>query len=957
VEVRVRTPLTGQVMPILRSKLLSIIVIILAIITSPIISTHWVAGQSIGENSTGAQVADSISIENGPPVENGDTVSIDTNDGTGEESADGDSTSEDAVDNGGSSSSVQEPTTDQQSSEQGDNDRSAASGDYAQTNEERIGTRTIIEDAIPVGKIKERTDSSVMMVYKEATRVLEMRRASHTLHGSNQLSNLSRVLSSQRGQTIENSESPSSKEAIAHLYTEPTSQNKFSKSNLFTHSDDYRIRHGTTNIGSQENKTIGNLQISSSHSEALASSNQSAKQLSPSEPEESLVERAEQSVLSNYSETVPFYEISTSQLPLSNDSSTEITPSYQSISGPEDTAIENQSAAITGYNNSSNSPTGYSSNGSALSSLSNESSTAIIQLNQSSISDKPHATLLGTREDSTIATPPNSVIQPILPGDGQTISLGDVKDSSSASAKVSFDKQSYNLGDTATITVTDADANVDPNVINTVLITVKSSIDSKSILLTETAPDSGIFIGHVSFTIDSSAESSIKVNPTNNGDNIRFSYNAFHPRAEVVISDVVQPGVAILQESSVCEGDLTAPCNSIIGIPVELALQEGAELGTNVFCEENGLPPPCGGTTYVTMSYANALLDNQSPSTFTIWQNVPGVGWVDLSEFQPEGIIVDENSKTVTALSPFGPGVFAIVNGTGTGGGGGGGLPGAGVILDFVVPLNPILSRNIIPIRSSPPGNEDGGRLFPITGSKVDKQILPTAFAQEFSAFNDTNVTRTNIVHDNSSVLDTQINITYTNNESISFISTRYGNLGKNLFEPNQISLDSDVKNVIISIMGPKNEFMPKDLVIVEDTKISWINVGLNKSSQYIIVKEKITGKEYKLEHNYASFTFKKPGVYEYSSTSTSSPIKGTIFVISKGESRDNPLTSSSTPTIGFIKVPFLGLQNFLKNVRLSGSIILSSYKIPSSSDILYEWSNKSTEDKSLLRYLSSDNQ
>jgi hypothetical protein len=84
----------------------------------------------------------------------------------------------------------------------------------------------------------------------------------------------------------------------------------------------------------------------------------------------------------------------------------------------------------------------------------------------------------------------------------------------------------------------------------------------------------------------------------------------------------------------------------------------------------------------MTLSYANAPLNNQIPSQLTIYQKVGGT-WLNLKGFGD--VLVDENAKTVTVVTPFGPGIFTIGAAVGSGGGGGGGigLPGAGIVLDF----------------------------------------------------------------------------------------------------------------------------------------------------------------------------------------------------------------------------------------------------------------------------------
>ena len=77
------------------------------------------------------------------------------------------------------------------------------------------------------------------------------------------------------------------------------------------------------------------------------------------------------------------------------------------------------------------------------------------------------------------------------------------------------------------ITVQDPDADVDRSVINTVTIVLGSSIDDpngSTITLTETATDSGIFVGTTTV-------------PTV-GKNFKINYDASHPQAQAVINGV-----------------------------------------------------------------------------------------------------------------------------------------------------------------------------------------------------------------------------------------------------------------------------------------------------------------------------------------------------------------------------------------------------------------------------------
>jgi hypothetical protein len=291
----------------------------------------------------------------------------------------------------------------------------------------------------------------------------------------------------------------------------------------------------------------------------------------------------------------------------------------------------------------------------------------------------------------TSAENPNAIVQPISADVENSVSLGDVSNNQGSSAQLSLDQGSYSPGQTATVTLNDPAANIDPNFANTVIIVVRSSNNDPgtSVTLSEDGLNSGKFIG--TFTVPA-------------GDSLNLSYDASHPQAQVIISDVSQGGSVQVQELAVASFESTlgeAQPDVLIGNGIQVSLLDDAQLASNSVCEENGLPPTCGGTVSVTMSYANAPLNNQPPASFTIWQHIPGVGWVDLRDFQGVGsIAVDENTMTVTANSPFGQGVYVIGVNTGAPGGGGGavGLPGAGLVLDLIAPI-------VAPDSESPPSD------------------------------------------------------------------------------------------------------------------------------------------------------------------------------------------------------------------------------------------------------------
>jgi hypothetical protein len=294
---------------------------------------------------------------------------------------------------------------------------------------------------------------------------------------------------------------------------------------------------------------------------------------------------------------------------------------------------------------------------------------------------------------------PNSVQQPISTGDGQTVTIGDVSDNSGTSAHISLDRESYAPGDTAVITIQDPDADVDSNVVNTVQIVVGASIsdpDGSIITLTETAPDSGIFVG-------------TSLVPAT-GNDFRLNYDASHPQARAVINGVTQPGSVEVSELPVSSfeqvlGIGNGQPTTVVGNGIQVTYLDGAELALSPDCEAIGFQAGmgCGGSTQITISYANAPADLNElpPGSLTIWQFVPLAGWLDLNDFHGN-IQIDPNAKTVTATSPFGPGVFVIGRGSGGGGGGGGSgaFPGAGIVLDLVAP---IVSGNEPPASNSEP--------------------------------------------------------------------------------------------------------------------------------------------------------------------------------------------------------------------------------------------------------------
>lgn len=92
---------------------------------------------------------------------------------------------------------------------------------------------------------------------------------------------------------------------------------------------------------------------------------------------------------------------------------------------------------------------------------------------------------------------------------------------------ISLDKTSYRDGDTANITITDLDGNLDPNMAELLTVTVwsNSSISELPIVLQETGPDTGVFTGQIKFVKgDATTGADPEEKKIGDGDLIRFTY-------------------------------------------------------------------------------------------------------------------------------------------------------------------------------------------------------------------------------------------------------------------------------------------------------------------------------------------------------------------------------------------------------------------------------------------------
>jgi len=978
VEVRGRTPLIGQDMLLSRVRVPIMLTMVLTIITSPIVSVHWVNAQTI-DNGTGIQAGEGTSGEEGSipeqgPVNGGDMANDGTNEGNvqdsdlgggGDEADDG--TNLGAVSNGAIENKPETDVASQQSERDGESNG-------LQTNQEQSTDSTAEESRITIHEI-DGAKGILPAIKKDAAEILEKaiekRQTLHSIQHSELLLNSSRILSSLKPHEFENSDLTNNIISTAHSSAESILRNQLSNANLSLQYYDKRINLGAahTQLQSLPNQTTAH------------------------EPS------SETQVLSNQSDTQQ------SAPPIN-----QTLNQSGSASGKDDTPSNNTS--ISAFTPLSNSSTSLATNPlPAISSSENSS------LSSSAI----HASLLGST--------PGSVIEPAS-GNGSVISLRDIGNTNNATGEVFFDKKEYSVGDSPKITIKDDEANLDPN--ETEFVTAFVSSDTSQpfsimIQLEETGPNTGIFTGNFILTKEPSFGNTLQVNGT---DTLTVKYVISHARVKVTVNGFPGPGYAIPGYMCCVTGpnafeisDAVVPISNGPGVQTGIGFEIRAScipdpdfdacganyLLPNNVCVENNFPNSefvCLGTKTIEISYANALLGGQNPADLTIWQDLrsfapsPLNKWIDLSDFG--NVIVDENAKTITATSPFGGpgGIFAIgvrsgAGGAGGGGGGGGGagLPGAGIIQDFpsadclfvteidgggggggggiglpggggggslvcervpggvqlisttakdpIVPiLNPLLPR-ITPVRSTTEP------LVSLQKEKDNRQdeIFPLALA----ATNESDTNDAPLA--NSSFISNS-----KGGDSIpEFVSIK-GKLGiiygRTLNQQGIISVDSDVSNLVIET---DREPERKNITLVEGTAVIWINVYHSKQPQGISVKEKNSGQQVfsKLSvpyGSYASFKFARPGVYEYSNPKDSDISNiGTIHVISRGESIDNPSTNSTTPTILVLKVTLKDKDNFLNWVNSGGSIILSSLINPSSSDIMYVLSNKSTNINSIL--------
>jgi hypothetical protein len=346
------------------------------------------------------------------------------------------------------------------------------------------------------------------------------------------------------------------------------------------------------------------------------------------------------------------------------------------------------------------------------------------------------------------ASDPNSVVKKIIPGDPRGFTFRNISDktNSSKEVKIKFDNPNgYNIGDTATLTVTDPAANLDPKQVNTIVLSISTESDRRGILVlfTETGKNTGKFKG--SFII-SDGPSSTRPTPTiqsKAGDKIEVVYVASHSRLTATLDGVTTGGEVVIKDFALS----STQKQSIDWNPIG----NGAQLSfTGV--QTNSEP-----TITITMSYADAYIEGNPPDQFEIFKSTNGgEDWELVNNLASEdsSAVVDPVLKTVTiqtTVDPLAQTIFMIASGLGggsggfgsPGGGGGGGLglPGNGVVLDLLAPVVASNPPSEPPLPSTGPSSSLPPSFLTITNQRT---VNPTPGISLIS------VSKTNISSDQS---------------------------------------------------------------------------------------------------------------------------------------------------------------------------------------------------------------
>lgn len=153
----------------------------------------------------------------------------------------------------------------------------------------------------------------------------------------------------------------------------------------------------------------------------------------------------------------------------------------------------------------------------------------------------------------------------------------------------------------------------------------------------------------------------------------------------------------------------------------------------------------------------------------------------------------------------------------------------------------------------------------------------------------------------------------------------------KQIFDSRSMTTDADVTNLVVLIPEKgliNSAFLPKDATIVEGTKVIWIN-GEKDTTPGIEVRDEKGKSLYSNSTiqftNATSFTFDQKGTYTYINPSSPTDT-GTIKVITKGKSVDNPSTNATTPTVGLFVAPKADREFWQKHLNSLGFNVADSY-------------------------------
>jgi hypothetical protein len=273
---------------------------------------------------------------------------------------------------------------------------------------------------------------------------------------------------------------------------------------------------------------------------------------------------------------------------------------------------------------------------------------------------------------------------------GNQVSLRNISDTTNMtkSATMSLDKSSYHAGDTATLHITDHYANLTSYTIDKINATIISSSDHTGIpvVLTETGPNTSIFVTTFSLTSGSSSGNALHITPSNTISVKYIPVPQYAPRFQATFDNAGGAGDAILSDLRLTSDDeINTPMSTVIEA-VNFTLANGASID------------PGTGVIHVVFSYANTELGcpiaTCSPTLLDVFIEPPASGtFRGIVQDFGEPVTVDTLAQTVTAdinVGTSGGGqtsgswkiVLAFASGSPGGGGGGPVIHPSSLVID-----------------------------------------------------------------------------------------------------------------------------------------------------------------------------------------------------------------------------------------------------------------------------------